>query len=157
MGDGVPAAPTLAAVAESWSAEVQLGEGDVGTRAAAAANAAAGLTEAVTVAEATTEAAVLAGDAADAVRLAEAEVNVAQQEAISAETGAPAGQAEASALELEEQTAQAQANSDALAETKATLTTAAEQAIETVGPGNGPVYGTNVHTAFEAEVNALGN
>jgi hypothetical protein len=35
------------------------------------------------------------------------------------------------------------------------LTAAAGRAVETVGPGNGAVYGTQVHGAFEAEVAAL--
>ena len=38
-----------------------------------------------------------------------------------------------------------------------TLKSAAGRAIETVGPGKGAVYGTRAHTAFEVEVNALGN
>src|SRR5581483_2676180 len=36
------------------------------------------------------------------------------------------------------------------------LTAAAGRAVETVGPGSGPLYGTAVHSAFEAEVRALG-
>ena len=36
------------------------------------------------------------------------------------------------------------------------LAAAAQQAAQHVGPGQGPVYGTQVHSAFEAEVNTLG-
>jgi len=36
------------------------------------------------------------------------------------------------------------------------LAAAANRAAQTVGPGSGPVYGTQVHTAFQAEVEALG-
>src|SRR5207247_3490911 len=36
------------------------------------------------------------------------------------------------------------------------LSAAAGRAAEGVGPGRGPVYGTNVHSAFQAEVEALG-
>jgi len=42
-------------------------------------------------------------------------------------------------------------------QTTAELTAAAGRAVKTVGPGRGPVYGTTVHSAFEAEVNALGD
>jgi RHS repeat-associated protein len=34
---------------------------------------------------------------------------------------------------------------------------AAAEAKGSIGPGDGPVYGTKVHSAFESEVNALGN
>ena len=37
------------------------------------------------------------------------------------------------------------------------LAAAASRAAQSVGEGSGPVYGTNVHTAFQAEVDALGN
>jgi hypothetical protein len=37
------------------------------------------------------------------------------------------------------------------------LQAAANRAAQNVGPGSGPVYGTTVHTAFRAEVKALGN
>jgi hypothetical protein len=37
------------------------------------------------------------------------------------------------------------------------LTAAAGRAVETVGPGSGPTYGTAVHSAFETEVRSLGN
>jgi hypothetical protein len=36
------------------------------------------------------------------------------------------------------------------------LTGAAGRAVETMGPGQGAAYGTRVHSAFEAEVKALG-
>jgi hypothetical protein len=36
------------------------------------------------------------------------------------------------------------------------LSAAANRAAQSVGPGSGPVYGTQVHTAFQAEVEALG-
>lgn len=36
------------------------------------------------------------------------------------------------------------------------LAAAANRAAQTVGPGSGPVYGTQVHSAFQAEVEALG-
>ena len=39
---------------------------------------------------------------------------------------------------------------------KLTLSTAASRAQQTVVPGNGPVYGTRVHTAFAKEVRVLG-
>jgi hypothetical protein len=42
-------------------------------------------------------------------------------------------------------------------ETTADLTAAAGRAAETVGEGSGAVYGTKVHTAFKAEVDAMGN
>jgi hypothetical protein len=38
-----------------------------------------------------------------------------------------------------------------------TIEGAAGRAAETVGPGRGAVYGTNVHTAFKAEIRALEN
>jgi RHS repeat-associated protein len=38
-----------------------------------------------------------------------------------------------------------------------TLSAAANRAAATVGPGSGPVYGTAVHSAFQVEVDALGN
>jgi RHS repeat-associated protein len=41
--------------------------------------------------------------------------------------------------------------------TESTLTAAAARANATVGAGRGAVHGTAVHSAFEAEVNALGN
>ncbi len=93
VGDGVPAGSTpearQAKVTESWSeeatAEAQLGDADVGTRAAADANAQAGLTEAAKSAEATTETTAAAGDAQDAGRLAQAEVNARQEEAAALE------------------------------------------------------------------------
>jgi RHS repeat-associated protein len=37
------------------------------------------------------------------------------------------------------------------------LGAAARSAVDTVGPGSGPVYGTEVHAAFKADVQALGN
>ena len=37
------------------------------------------------------------------------------------------------------------------------LAAAATRAAQNVGPGSGPVYGTQVHTAFEVEARALGN
>jgi uncharacterized protein RhaS with RHS repeats len=37
------------------------------------------------------------------------------------------------------------------------LSAAASRAAQSVGPGKGPLYGTHVHTAFQAEVDALGN
>jgi len=43
------------------------------------------------------------------------------------------------------------------ASTQSTLTSAAQRAHGTVGAGRGPVHGTRVHSAFAAEVNALGN
>ena len=42
------------------------------------------------------------------------------------------------------------------ASTQSTLTSAAQRAHSTVGTGRGPVHGTRVHSAFEAEVRALG-
>jgi len=36
------------------------------------------------------------------------------------------------------------------------LSAAANRAAQSVGSGSGPVYGTQVHTAFQAEVEALG-
>ncbi|WP_428268581.1 hypothetical protein [Haliangium sp.] len=44
----------------------------------------------------------------------------------------------------------------ALASTIDLLTAAAARARRAVGPGRGPVHGTRVHTAFKAEVDALG-
>ena len=41
--------------------------------------------------------------------------------------------------------------------TQSALTTAAQKANTSTGAGRGPVHGTKVHTAFEAEVNALRN
>jgi hypothetical protein len=41
--------------------------------------------------------------------------------------------------------------------TSSELSSAAMRAIETVGEGRGAVYGTKVNSAFEAEVNALGD
>jgi len=43
-----------------------------------------------------------------------------------------------------------------LASTADDLTSAAARARATVGPGRGPVYGTRAHSAFRAEVEALG-
>jgi hypothetical protein len=43
------------------------------------------------------------------------------------------------------------------ASTQSILTSAAQRAHATVGPGRGPVHGTRVHSAFRNEVNALGN
>jgi RHS repeat-associated protein len=44
-----------------------------------------------------------------------------------------------------------------VANTTEDLSTAAQRATQTVGPGSGPVYGTYVHSAFQSEVDALGN
>jgi hypothetical protein len=46
--------------------------------------------------------------------------------------------------------------SEAPASTQSTLTSAAQRANAAVGAGRGPVHGTRVHSAFEAEVRALG-
>ena len=43
------------------------------------------------------------------------------------------------------------------ASTQSTLTSSTQRANATVGPGRGGPHGTRVHTAFEAEVQALGN
>ena len=45
----------------------------------------------------------------------------------------------------------------ATATTADVLQAAADRAASTVGDGSGAVYGTNVHTAFKAEVDALEN
>lgn len=46
---------------------------------------------------------------------------------------------------------------DDLAGTADDLTRAAQRASSTVGPGKGAVHGTQVHSAFRNEVNAIGN
>ncbi len=114
VGDGVPAGSTpearQATVTESWSeeatAEAQLGQADVGTRAAADANAEAGLTEAVNSAEATAEQVAKRGDAGDAASLLEGMNATETEQAAAVEAGGAAAQAEATAIQrLEEQTA----------------------------------------------------
>jgi hypothetical protein len=47
--------------------------------------------------------------------------------------------------------------SNAATNTQITLKGAAWRANSTVGTGSGPVHGTKVHSAFESEVNSLGN
>jgi RHS repeat-associated protein len=49
------------------------------------------------------------------------------------------------------------ASAGAPASTQSTLTSAPQRAHQTVGTGRGPDHGTRVHSAFESEVNALGN